>query len=151
MTAQENDRNQGNLPGKHPTGPWDQGHEHLNPKDESYGQDKDVTNLNRDHQHVNAANQSVEGKTPDFSRQGRDGQRPHPETRAGSDPQKGRDESRRNQAEPNRRDVYSSVPENSPRKEEREKQVPKSGEKITNSQGNDGFKGNIDDSSKFSE
>ena len=151
MATQENDRNQGNLPGQHPTGPWDQGHEHLNPKDDTYGQDKDVTNLNRDHQHVNAANQAVEGQTPDFSRQGRDGQRPDPESRFGGNPQKGRDESRHNQEEPNRRNVYPDNSQSSPRKEELKKQIPKSGEKITNSQGNDRFKGNIDDSSKFSE
>jgi len=134
MATRENDRNSGNLPGQHPTGPWDQAHEHLNPKEPDYGQDKDVTNLNRDHQHVNAANQAVK-ETPDFSRQVRDGQYSEPENRSGSGPGKGRDASRRNQDEPNRR--------------EEKRQVSGAGDKITNSQGNDQFK--IDDSSKFSE
>jgi hypothetical protein len=134
----------GNLPGQHPTGAWDQGHEHLHPLNEpgSYGQDKDATNLNRDQQHVNAANQPVEGQTPDPSHQGRDGQ--HPKT--------GGDESRRNQEEPNRKEEDPVIPEVPLRKEEREQKTPEADDNVTNSQGNDGFKKNtIDDSSKFSE
>jgi hypothetical protein len=144
MATNKNDRSGSNLPGQHPTGAWDQGHEQVHPSGErrSYGQDKDATNLNRDQQHVNAANQPVEGQTPDPSHKGRDGQ--HPKT--------GSDESRRNQEEPNRKDVYPVIPEVPLREEEREQKTPEADKKITNSQGNDRFKKNtIDDSSKFSE
>jgi hypothetical protein len=128
MATNEHDRNQANQPGQNPTGTRNQD-QHPTGGQQSYGQDQDTTNLNRDQQHVNAANKPMQSHTPDPTNRG---------------------ESRRNQEEPNRRDVDPVIPEVPLREEKREEKIPKAGEKTTNSQGNDGAF-NIDDSSKFSE
>jgi hypothetical protein len=95
-----------------------------------YGQDKDITNHNRDLRTVNAANQQ-QGEHPDPKKQGREGQRESTGNPPGSNdpyPKTGnRDRGLNKDNDEDGPDPDRIIPEVPLRKEEREQKTPKAG------------------------
>lgn len=92
-----------------------------------YGQDKDITNHNRDLRTVNAANQQ-QGEHPDPTKQGREGQRESTGNPPGSNdpyPKTGNNDRGLNQDNDEGPDPDRIIPEVPLRKEEREQKTPK--------------------------
>jgi hypothetical protein len=95
-----------------------------------YGQDKDITNHNRDLRTVNAANQQ-QGEHPDPTKQGREGQRESTGNPPGSNdpyPKTGNNDRGLNKDnDEDGPDPDRIIPEVPLRKEEREQKTPKAG------------------------